>query len=95
MLTWNDCIDLTDLTEEDVDAIAEHEHLTPMAALEKGACLLDHPWGEPALRQMAWDNLSRALATSRRQRAARLESVFSETCSRHPGGTDRRHLRRF
>ncbi|HYD29861.1 MAG TPA: hypothetical protein VEB64_03260 [Azospirillaceae bacterium] len=94
MLTWNDCIDLTDLTPEEVEAIAQHEHLTAMAALTKGAHLLHQAWGEPALRQMAWDNLRHAVG-QHGQRTRQLEAVFFDTCAHHPGGSDRRRLPRI
>ena len=34
MLTYEDCVELSDLTEEEIEAIAQHEHLPEMAALE-------------------------------------------------------------
>ena len=32
MLTYEDCLELSDLTEEEIEAISEHEHLPEMAA---------------------------------------------------------------
>lgn len=40
MLSLEDCIALCDLTEEEVLAIAEHEHIPEMAATELGNYLL-------------------------------------------------------
>lgn len=37
MLTWVDCLALADLTADEVRAIAEHEHISEMAAVELGA----------------------------------------------------------
>ena len=34
MITFDDCLALCELTEEEIDAIAEHEHLTGTVALE-------------------------------------------------------------
>ena len=34
MLTIQDCIELSELTEEEILAIAEHEHIPEMAAIE-------------------------------------------------------------
>ena len=45
MLTIKDCIALSDLTEAEVDAIAEHEHLPEMVAVEMGHCLAHCPGG--------------------------------------------------
>jgi len=36
MLTLDDCIELSELTEEEILAIAEHEHVPEMVALERG-----------------------------------------------------------
>ena len=36
MLTWEDCLALCELTEDEIAAIAEHEHVTQMAAAEFG-----------------------------------------------------------
>ena len=36
MLTLEDCIGLSGLDEEEILAIAEHEHIPEMAALEMG-----------------------------------------------------------
>ena len=40
MLSYEDCVELSDLTEEEIVAIAEHEHLPEMAALELGSYLV-------------------------------------------------------
>ena len=42
MLTIQDCIALCDLTEDEVEAIAEHEHIPEMLAAELGAYLEVH-----------------------------------------------------
>jgi hypothetical protein len=40
MLTYQDCVELSDLTEDEIDAIARHERLPEMAALEMGSYLV-------------------------------------------------------
>ena len=40
MLSYQDCVELSDLTEEEIEAIAEHEHLPEIAALEMGSYLV-------------------------------------------------------
>lgn len=91
MITILDCIELSDLTEEEIDAIAEHEHLPFITALEKGTAFLHEPWGSPALRQMVGDDLRRAEAAGRFRHADELRHLYVDVCGRHPGGTDRRH----
>lgn len=90
MLTFKDCIDVTDLTPDEVDAIIAHEHLPALAALAKGASFLEHPWGEPALRQIALDNLVRCRTAERQRRLPKAEAVYLDVCVHHPGGVDRR-----
>ena len=46
MLTIQDCIELSELSEEECEAIAEHEHIPLMAAVELGNYLIHTPDGE-------------------------------------------------
>lgn len=46
MLTLQDCIELSDLTEDEILAIAEHEHIPEMVAVELGSYLVYAPNGE-------------------------------------------------
>ena len=41
MLTLKDCIAFCDLTEDEVKAIAEHERVPEIVAIELGQCLFD------------------------------------------------------
>ncbi len=43
MLTYEDCVGLTDLTEEEIEAIAQHEHLPEIIAAELGCYLVHDP----------------------------------------------------
>lgn len=89
MLTINDCLGIANLDAEEVTQIAKHEHLPFMTALEKGASLLDHPWGDAAVRQMVWDNLCDA----NRHHSAKVQDLmmlYHGACARHPSAFDRR-----
>ena len=46
MLTLQDCIELSELSEEEILAIAEHEHLPEMVAVEMGNYLTHTASGE-------------------------------------------------
>ncbi len=94
MLTLKDCIEFSGFDVQEIDAIAEHEHLPAMVALEKAAGILDQSWGAPALRQMIRDNIDRARANNRREHAISLEVVYRRACVKHPGGIDRRERSR-
>lgn len=91
MLTYEDCIGIANLDKSEVAQIAAHERLPYMAALEKGADLLNHPWGDAAIRQMVWDNLCAVARRNDPGRTDELLSVFRLTCLRHPNPCDRRH----
>ena len=43
VLTFEDCLGLCELTEEEIRAIAEHEHLPQIVALELGNYLMRGP----------------------------------------------------
>lgn len=60
MLTIEDCIGLSELTEEEIAAIAEHEHIPEMAALELGNYLIQTSSGEKRIKAMIVDDIDRA-----------------------------------
>jgi len=60
MLTIQDCIELSELTEEEIRAIAEHEHIPEMAAIELGNYLVHTPEGEKRIRAMIVDDIDDA-----------------------------------
>lgn len=60
MLTLEDCIALSDLTEEEIDAIAEHEHLPDIVATELGCYLVHTADGCRAIREIIGDDIARA-----------------------------------
>lgn len=59
MLTWEDCIGLAELTEEEIAIIARHEHLPHLAALELGQYLIDHQ-GCRKIKRMILDDIDAA-----------------------------------
>jgi len=60
MLTIEDCIGLSELTEEEIAAVAEHEHIPKMAALELGNYLVQTSSGEKRISAMIVDDIERA-----------------------------------
>lgn len=90
MLTLTDCLHLTDVSEAELAAIAHHEHLPPLLALEKAHTFLQTDWGAPAMRQIALDELRDAMRSGDRDRVLSAMEQLRETCCAHPGGVDRR-----
>jgi hypothetical protein len=86
MLTLEDCIAFCDLTEAEIDAIAEHEHVPEMAALEFGAYLVLRADGCATLRQIIVDDIALAQRHEHFAHSAQLELVLEAFDLRH-GGT--------
>lgn len=76
MLTWDDFLAFCDLTEEEVDFIAMHEHLPRVIAAQLGYYLVHSPGGEARLRGMIAGDLERARARRDDEEAAELEAVL-------------------
>ena len=60
MLTYEDCLEFSDLTEEEIEAIAEHECLTQIAALAMGNYLVQTSEGEKRIKRMIVDDIGAA-----------------------------------
>jgi len=83
MLSIEDCIALSELTEAEIDAIAEHEHIPEIVAAELGRYLLTQADGELRISRMIADDIERARMHGDVSKTARLKLVlkhFVETC---------------
>ena len=60
MITLEDCIGLCGLTEEEVLALAEHEHLSEIAATALAQYLLSQEHGSEKVRDMIVDDMRKA-----------------------------------
>ena len=83
-LTFEDCLGLCDLSEEEVLAIAEHEHIPPMTALELGNYLVHTAAGEERVKSMIRDHIAAAAAGGDRMRALALKSIIRDYILKHP-----------
>ena len=84
MLTYQDCLALAELTEEEVAAIAEHEHVPAMAAVELGNYLVHAPDGVPLLKRIILDDIRAADARGDLQHVLTLRLVLREYVRHHP-----------
>ena len=57
MITIEDCIGLSDLREDEILALAEHEHIPEIAATALGAYLLHQKHGAERIRAMIEDDI--------------------------------------
>lgn len=76
MLTMQDCIELSGLSEEEILAIAEHEHIPEIAALELGSCLCGSSEGERTIERMIREDIAAARERGDRRHAASLRVVL-------------------
>lgn len=84
MLTFEDCVGLVDLTEEEIDAIAKHEHITEMAALELGNYLLQGPDGVPLIKRMIVEDIQHAETQNNAERVLVLKATLKHFVETHP-----------
>jgi len=85
MLTIEDCIGLSELTEEEILAIAEHEHIPEMAALELGNYLVQTASGEKRIKAMIVDDIADARRTRNVHRVASLKLCLKHFLEHHAG----------
>lgn len=78
MLTFEDCVGLCGLTAEEIAAIARHEHLPEIVALELGASLARTPRGKRAVADMIRDDIAVADGKGDTHEAARLGLVLRQ-----------------
>jgi hypothetical protein len=62
MLTLKDCIDLSNLSDAEVAAVAEHEHVPEIVAAEIGCELINTTAGRLVLKRYIRENLMHARA---------------------------------
>ena len=84
MLTLEDCIALCELTEGEVLAIAEHEHIPAISAAEVGHYLVRTPEGELLIKAMIRNDIASAAACGDRLRALDLKLVLRDYILQHP-----------
>lgn len=90
MLTLEDCQGMCGLTEEEVRAIALHENLPEVVAVEMGAYLSQSDAGQQQIRAMIEDDIRAAQAASDPSRALALKVCLHNFVCGHPAA-ERRH----
>lgn len=84
MITIEDCIGMSDLTREEIDAIAEHEHLTEIAAVSLADYMMHLPHGAERVREMIEDDIRAALARGSEGHAKELLAALRHFLATHP-----------
>lgn len=91
MLTIEDCIALSDLTEEEIDAIAEHEHVPEMLAVEMGCCLVHCTDGQRRIASFIREDIDRARRRGNTRHMADLTVVLHDFVEHHDAMCGRRN----
>lgn len=89
VLTLEDCIALSELTAEEVEAIAEHEDIPEIVAAELGNYLVHCPDGTVRISRMIRDDIERARLRHDHAHAAKLKLVLKHFIETHPEAAQR------
>ena len=84
MITLEDCLAMCDLSEAEVMAIAEHEHIPEIAATALAHYLLCQEHGAEQIRDMLRDDIRAALTRNDRDHARELVMALRHFLSAHP-----------
>jgi hypothetical protein len=84
MLTIEDCIELCGLTADEIEAIATHEHLPDMQAIELAEYLVHCDDGLPRIRRIIIDDIDDARRRNDEQALKRYEAVLKHFIASHP-----------
>ena len=91
MITLEDCVGFCGLSEEEVLAIAEHEHLPEIAATALAQYLLSQEHGSERVRNMIVDDIRRAQVTRDKEKVLMLLHVLHHFLKTHPEATPPNH----
>jgi hypothetical protein len=84
MLTIEDCIELCGLDEEEIAAIAAHEHVPEIVAIELAEYLVHCDDGIPRIKRMIRDDIRLARKRNDAAAVARYRDVLKHFIATHP-----------
>lgn len=84
MLSLQDCVDFSGLTDDEVRIIADHERLPLIVATELGSELLKTPKGIFRIKTMMLEELERAKLTGHHSRARAIDGTYLHFNARYP-----------
>lgn len=92
MLSLEDCIALCGLSEDEVLAIAEHEHIPEIAAAELGNYLVQTAEGERRIKAIIRDDIARARQRGERNHELALRLLLRNFVLNHPRCEERHRV---
>ncbi len=84
MLTYEDCLEMADLTDAEVAAISAHERIPEMVAVELGNYLVHDVQGVPMIKRIILDDMEQAMVRGDQQRTLHLKLVLRRFVETHP-----------
>jgi hypothetical protein len=84
MITLQECLDFSDLNEDEIHVIAEHERVPEIVAAEMGHALLQTPKGVYQIRQFLLEELERAKLAGHKEKARRIDQAITRFVAAHP-----------
>ena len=84
MITLEDCIALCGLNIDEVDAIAEHEHIPEINAAALAQYLLSRKTGPKKIRDMIVEDIQEAFRKNNVKHARELIGVLHHFLNNHP-----------
>ena len=84
MLSLRDCLDYCDLTDDDVEVIAEHEHLPHAMAAHIVCGLVQTPAGVVVIDHLMNDMIERARSAGQLDKAEHVLHVYARFRATHP-----------
>ena len=85
MLTYQDCLGLSGFTEDEIEAIAEHEHVPEIIAIELANYLAETDSdGMPRIRKIIIEDIEHARVRGHSEQVAHLEGVLRHFIATHP-----------
>jgi hypothetical protein len=86
MLSLQDCLDLTEISDGELAAIARHEKIPPIVALELGHLLIQTAAGVETLRQFIHDDILSAQRQIRCRDCEQFSRTLADYNEKHPKG---------
>jgi len=83
MLSLQDCVDCSELSEAEIEIIAEHEHVPQIIAAELAFHLLHTPDGMLQLQEMMRESILKARSLGHTRRAFLLLRIYRHFIHEH------------
>lgn len=84
MLSLDDLMGMCDCTEDEIEAIAMHEHVPDAVASEMAAYLIHCPDGVPRIRKIIIEDIEEAQSKGDEEQVKKLNEVLIHFIASHP-----------